>query len=419
MSCVLLGKLYENSHWSLANSSVIQAALDGVKPIYGPRGKMVRRSIGLVWSSPMTALFIMRLIGCMDISRWWILSMQAKQHRFIAAEPCRFFVGFGAGSEEFMWQKFQEEDNNIAVRLDQTQPSSFGTVYRPSLLKMYKAVWRESRIAFNFLKSNELETVSHLCVEFVTYATLRLGTYAYFLNWWKELPINIKDVVFISADIPAFACLDAGVEHVTYWQHGLMRKSVLMPRFDKFHLLTKAEINYYGQFFPPNRMVLEHGAASINQHRRVILLSSCYETEAFRKKDFVDSINELVDWANEFDVEIIVRKHPREVDDFWTNFFSQLCIDSVADSFEEALTRIRPMMMVTWFSTTLIDALRFNVVPISISSMEDDNVRDLVMNLHDSCLIWPESREILNQLLTGDTTVEAVISSIGLPGDIE
>lgn len=419
MTCILLEKLYENSHWSLANSSLIQAALDGVKPIYGPRGKMVRRCIGLVWSSSASVLFVMRLIGCMDIFRWWILSLRTKPHRAIPAGPCRFFVGFGAGPEESMWRRFQEGDNKNSIRLDQTQPSSFGAVYRPSLLKMYKGVWRESRIAFNLLKSNELETVSHLCVEFVTHATSKLATYVFFLNWWKELPINTKDVVFISADIPAFACLDAGVEPVTYWQHGLMRKSVLMPPFDKFHMLTKAEMNYYSQFFAPNRIVLEHTAASISQHRRVILLSSCYETEAFKKKDFVDAINELYDWACEFDTEIIVRKHPREVDEFWANFFPQLCIDSIGDSFEEALTRIRPMMMVTWFSTTLIDALRFNVVPISMSSLEDDNVRDLVVDLHDNCLIWLESREILNQLLTGNTTVEAVISSLGISGDIE
>ena len=59
-----------------------------------------------------------------------------------------------------------------------------------------------------------------------------MGKYILYRTWWQEIEqASISQVVFISAETPAFACIDAGMAAVEYRQHGLHRKSILMPAF--------------------------------------------------------------------------------------------------------------------------------------------------------------------------------------------
>ena len=349
----------------------------------------------------------MRLIGCIDVTFWWRNSHKGNIKSI--AIPCSIFVGFGAGPEEYMWDRFKKESSILSIRLDQTNPSTFGSIYRPKIIDLLKKVWYEAKTAFEVIMNTELEPVRTLRVEYIINATLRLAQYAFFFQWWKGVNTDIKDLVFISPDIPAFACIDAGVSTVRFWQHGLLRKSLIFPPFTSLMLLTNAEIKYYTKLLPVCDIVLDKRTLRVVNHTRTILFTSIYESSDFKKIRYLEILKSLSEWALQKKMQIVIRKHPCETDSFWEDNFPDIKILSLKESLDNSLLRLKPMLLITWFSTTLIDALRCNVVPVSINSMNESVVQDLIVNLREHCLLWSENRDEIDQLVSGKISVESII----------
>lgn len=409
----MISQLYQLSkkyQWAVANSGLIQDVyILNQPPSYGKKGRALRKVIALMKFN-FAALIVIRTIALIDVSRWW---WRACSDSIIETGECRIFVGFGAGPEEEMWHKFSEENNGSVFRLDQTQPASFGKLHRPHLISLWKETWIRSGQTFDFLQKESVEPVVSCLLDFVTFATMRMGQYMFFLRWWTEMQDRgIQKVTFISADTPAFACLDSGFRKVEFRQHGLLRKSVLMPPFPNMRLLTKEELKYYSTLMPDSQIETDQPDKKVTLHRKVILLASVYDWENFNKLNEMKTLIEFFRWASLRGFRIVVRRHPRENDDFWQTHFPDIIIDDGGDSFEDAMLRLRPMMMVTWFSTTLIDALRCNVVPVSISAIDNQHVQDLIVSLPDHCLMWPEQRAVLDSLAAGEVSVDVVVREL-------
>lgn len=409
----MISQLYQLSkryQWAVANSGLIQDVyILKQPPSYGKRGRALRKIIALMRFN-FAVLIVMRTIALADVSRWW---WKAGPDCKTEAGECRIFVGFGAGPEEKMWRKFSEENKGSVFRLDQTQPASFGKLHRPHLISLWKETWIRSGQTFDFLQKESVEPVVSCLLDFVTFATMRMGQYVFFLRWWTEmLDRGVQKVAFISADTPAFACLDSGFRKVEFRQHGLLRKSILMPPFPVMKLLTEDEKNYYADLMPDSRIEVVGSHHVVFRHRKVILIASCYETPSFYKQNYLQTLNETIVWASQRGFRIVVRRHPCENDDFWQTHFPDIIIDDGDDSFEDAMLRLRPMIMLTWFSTTLIDALRCNVVPVSISAIDNRHVQDQIITLSEHCLMWPEQKPVLDSLAVGELSVDEVVRKL-------
>lgn len=403
--------LYLERQWFLANSTVLQAWLqnDASKVTYGPRGKWVWRLINMATQFHLT-LWVIRVIGSLDALIWWRNAGAAGK---VLEDHSEVFVGFGAGSEEKMWSYFLQKTNGRAVRLDQTEVKTFGAYHRPKLVTLLKEIWHQSAQAYTFLAKTQIQPVVSYRLDFFTFTAMRMAQYAFHKCWWRVRgDLKIERVVFISADIPAYACLDAGLSNVEFHQHGLLRKSLLMPKFPCMELLTESEKKYYLELMPNSKINFRKNNGSVTDHRRIILIASIYEIPNFSKALSLSVLEDLYKWANTNELRIIIRKHPKENGDFWSNYFPELHIDAIDDSFNEALVRIKPMIMLTWFSTSLIDALHSNIVPVTISAIEDVHVQDMIINMRSHCLSWVEDRQVLNELVSGKVTVAEVVSSI-------
>ena len=182
------------------SSSLLQAGLFNHKVIYGTRGKIVRSWISLMWHYPVLVLLSMRLIGCIDVTLLWRNAHKGQSRS--TATPCRIFVGFGAGPEEYMWERFKNASPILSIRLDQTNPSTFGSIYRPKVIDLWRKVWYEAKIAFEVIMNASIEPVQELRADYITQATTRLAQYAFFFQWWKGFNKDLKDIVFITPDIP-------------------------------------------------------------------------------------------------------------------------------------------------------------------------------------------------------------------------
>jgi hypothetical protein len=407
-----LHQLYREHHWFLANSPVLQAWLQCDVPanMYGSRGKWVLRAMHIAIGLHL-GLLMTRIIGSLDVFLWWLKAGASNQN---LSKHSAIFVGFGAGPEAAMWSEFSQENNGLAVRLNQTDASTFGSFHRPRLMVLWRECWRQSASAYSFLAATKLEPVTLHRVDFFTFVAMRVAQYSFYKCWWKEVDLDqVSCVVFISADTPAYACLDAGVDNVEFRQHGLLRKSVLVPHFKNMKLLSMAEKKYFLNLVPLSTIELKQSNKLINIHHRTIIIASIYNIQNINKEQSLIVLQELVNWAEQNSLNIVIRKHPKENDTFWEDHFPRLMIDSVSDSFESLLIRHKPMMVATWYSTTLVDALRCNVVPITISPMKDIHVQDMVLNLREHCLAWPDDKNLLTKLVNGETTVEAVTAHIG------
>ena len=75
-------------------------------------------------------------------------------------------------------------------------------------------------------------------------------------------------------------------------------------------------------------------------------------------------------------------------------------------------SRIKPMFVVSWFSTSLVDALLANVVAVSIMQATDSRITDLIFEIPKHCLLWPIAEPAMNALVNGQTDVDSVVSDL-------
>ena len=148
-----LYKAPSHLRWALANYDLIgSACIQGSSQSFGPRGRVVRRLIGI-------ASFV-------GANRWLVASiayleslLTLRSHRGIPAplpQSCRIFVGFGAGPEEDIWRAFSEEQSAPKIRLDETRPESFLAYYRPRFRGWWRRTWREAGAVVAFLQQTKL-----------------------------------------------------------------------------------------------------------------------------------------------------------------------------------------------------------------------------------------------------------------------
>lgn len=399
-----------NHHWILANGSLINnVCIHGKPPSYGPRGRNIRRMFGWLRFSWL-ALFAFRAVGAIGVFQWW---RKAGSVNRLPENPFRLFVGFGAGPEERMWKMFLAEDKVPAVRVDQTVPATFGALHRPRLRRLLATAWEKAGEAYYLIANSDHEWVVANRLDFLTFACMRDGQYAFFFEWWRDMNTKcIGKTVFISADTPAFACLDAGSREVEFHQHGCLRRSVLMPQFPVLQVLTEEEEDYLKRLLPGSTFRLVRPEVQITGHDRLLLIASVYDDNERHKAAELQKLEEVFSWAESRGLDVKIRPHPCEDPGFWRLHFPSAVIDASDASFEDALLRLRPLIVLSWFSTALIDAQLRGVVPISISSANCQHVQDMIFPLHSHCLRWPEQKSVLDDLVAGKFEVAEIVSGL-------
>lgn len=374
-------------HWMLANSGLVASEFSGILPIYGKRGIWLLRLFQFLGCGKLS-LLALRLIGMLSGYSWW---KRAGGNSCLPATPFRLFVGFGAGIEEELWTRYRHESPIPAVHLDQTSPVTFGRLLRPGLAAMCKQVWRQSSAALDMVRASGDPHIRKNKAEILQFVAVRMGEYAFFRAWWQGAPLQaIRDVVFISADTASFACIDAGCPCAGYWQHGLLRRSMLMPAFQRLHLLFDEELAYFREMLPGSSMLKQQrDQGGVGDRRAAIVIASIYDDTEFSRADSLGMLKDVVRWAGEKSLEIIVRPHPREDSGFWLENFPGIKIDDSGQSFDTLLMGCRPMYVFSWFSTSLLDALRLGCVPVTMSEGSCMHVSDLIVPLLRKCMKWP------------------------------
>jgi len=101
----------------------------------------------------------------------------------------------------------------------------------------------------------------------------------------------------------------------------------------------------------------------------------------------------------------VIRPHPREERSFWSTHFSGLRVDRSTDQFAACVERWKPLLVVSWFSTSLIDALRLGIAPVLLTEGIAPVLRDVVLPLDKIALTWPGDRTVIETFIQNQTTL--------------
>lgn len=386
-----------HQHWALADSALLQAIARKEPVQRGPRGRRLTRL--LRWADRLgLARGVLLVTGCVVLLK--LLHRQGRGRKQGGGGlPPHLFVGFGAGPEETLYTRYTSEHAAPVARLNQVDVASFGTWQRISLADAMSAFWAAQHAAWQAVA----DLPPPLCqwrLDFLTYAAMRLGHYSFMRAWFQRLNLQQQsppqEVCFLAADTPAFAAVDAGLP-TRYLQHGLIRHSMILPAFDQIDALTQDESLHFQRRLPRAEIHLASIPDSGAQgHSGGIMVASIYGER--RELALVEPI---LEWANTKGLQLWVRPHPCEDRAYWTELANRqdVHIEDADPSFQAALQRLRPSLVVSWYSTALADALQCGIIPVTVNEASSPNVQDMVYPLMDRALQWPADHVEIEQTL--------------------
>lgn len=413
-----LQSLPSKFHWAYADSLLLQSIAQG-KPVQRGASGIRLHSLVQYFSYLRLAYMLLFVVGMVELGKLLMqqrrsvhLNDESSSAYFTENYPSFFFVGFGAGSEDKLFAEYSAAAGIQVARINQVEAETMGQWHRVSLvqgvLELIRSIFQARQAILNLpdeYKGRE--------DDFLTFIGMRLGQYSFASAWFMQLKAtapNISEVCFLSPDTQAFAAVNAGLP-TRFLQHGLIRHSLIFPAFAYIDALTHDEVRHFRMRLPDAEIQLKRQITCPVVERDVncILVASIYG-----KRNEMQRIAPFLEYAAHKGLSIHVRPHPCEDKKFWqeSDFPFEINIDDSDISFDDALDRLKPALVVSWFSTALVDSLYRDVIPVSVSALDDSSVEDMVYPLFKRCLHWPEQSEALESVLSSSESYENVLADL-------
>lgn len=404
----------EVPHWILASSATIRAVAGVEAECFGPRGRWFHLLFNRLGVS-MVSCFSLMFIGCAVASVWWFRCLTAAR---IEQDAEDLFIGFGAGPERQMVTRFMLETEARVAHLNQTAPQSLALVARPGLVNIFKNCFCDAWVLVRSLRKARTPIIRENARQWLVSAAIKFSDYVFFKSWVEALSGRGRRLVFVSADIPAFAAMDArnsGRFRIEYRQHGLLKKSMLFPRFSRVTALNRHEAAHLKKRIPAARVDFPEPTMNeryTGQQSSILLFASIYDTGRFRKQDHLQILRNIFTWAVDKGLQIIVRPHPCESGEFWKGHFPEIPHDETTGGFQDALRHYQPQFVASWWSTSLVDALRAGVAPVLIMNGSEPALEDMVYPLGNVTLHWERDEGLLTQMMASRATYRANLMNL-------
>jgi len=313
--------------------------------------------------------------------------------------------------EEKLFRHYEANTDPPVARVNQTDPASCGQYQRVRFVRILRAVGRSARQAEQAL-SRLPPALAPSRDQFLTYAAMRLGDYSFMRAWFESLSARaprVMEACFVAADSAAFAAIDAGVR-ARYMQHGFIRHSLVFPRFAQVDALTTDEGEHFRRRLPGASVdQVEYPEIGPEGLTSKVLVASVYEDTTELQK-----IHSFLSWARQRAWDVAVRPHPREDRAFW-NTQADGGLFQVTDedrTFHDALNRLRPRIVASWYSTAVADALNCGIIPVTVSDESTPAVSDMVYPLFKRALRWPQDRQRIAEIMSSDEAYRATLRSL-------
>lgn len=385
------------SAWTLASEEAIYSAAAGKQAAWGPKASRLRTL--LQWADKLLlADFILLLVGAGAATKLWWKVRKDSRGSSGERDTKRVFVGFGANSEEELWKNYRDKTDVASLRINQSSCKGMAALGCPGLIPTYFVLLRELAGY-----SARLKTITHVAgpsrSDFLTACGMNAGIYAFHRKYWEMArKAGVVEATFLASDIPAFACVDAGIP-TTYLQHGLISLTILLPKFSTIETLTADEENYLRRLnceADITRVARDEPANGPKNN--VLLLLSVDDTP-----ERLVVAKRLIDWANRIGVSVVVRPLPRFHNDpvvqKLQGHLPGVHFDTDLLSIEDSLARYNPKFIVAWTSTALPIGLSYGCLPVSLLDPDSFQIiQNMVYPMLHRVLFWPRDEHIMNMV---------------------
>lgn len=270
------------------------------------------------------------------------------------------------------------------VCVDETDPTSLLALHRPNLAGLL-ATWRSTAKAIGpHLRRSAIAEFEPADLQ--VWAALRLGDYVFFRAWFRSFVAahEVELIAMSAASHVAFAAVGCGPA-VIYMPHGFIRRSLVFPDFPEVHVTNRSEARH---------VQARLGGAAVRrlttppmpiQTDRIALVAGHYGTIAE-----LERAGGFLDWARRRAYPVVVRPHPRDRTGYWDRWrdVEGVTFEDAVEPFDATLRRLAPRLVVTWGSTTLLDALVHGATPVTLADATARDA-DLVFPFEEIALAWP------------------------------
>lgn len=386
--------------WTLAHQGMIYAIAIGKPTAWGANALRLRSLLAVVDKLRLADLVLL-LVGVGVATKLWL---KVRKDAWCSRETrCidRVFVGFGANAEEKMWEHYCDKLDVLPLRINQTNGEGMSSLGCPSLFSIYWVLVRET-LGYSARLKQLIDVPGQGRLDFLTSCGMSAGIYAFYREYWEMVKDSaVTEVVFLAADIPAFACVDAGVAAI-YFQHGLISLSSLMPKFNRIEVLTADEKEYLVRMhcsIDVVRVACDNGVT--REKKNAMLLLSVDD-----KPPRLATSMRLVAWAEHVGVSVIVRPVPSLSEGALVRLKDMLPsvhFDMDGLGMDESIARYNPKFIVGWTSTALATSLSYGCIPVSLCDPEEhDGIKNMIYPMQHRVLFWPRDEQVMKMAIWSD-----------------
>lgn len=382
--------------WSIANESVIYACATENPPLFGPKTKFINQILKISYHCKMSDIVIF-MVGLIKVISLWRQVKSTKINQYNTVK--RIFAGFGASSEEFIYNDYIHESNDPTLRVNLVTNVGLSELGCPKLWLVILDLMKNS-FGFTAKIKKAPSEISLNAVSFLTVCALNIGVFAFYKHYWRiAKSCNVTEVAFLALDIPVFAAVEAGINTV-YLQHGLMSLCMLFPKVNRIEVLTLEEKNYLRKCFNNIQIIKLHNNKKIIQDNNPILM--VLSLNVF-KEERLQTSRPLIQLAAEHGMKIVLRPTIKANESelkFLHQHFPNAIMDDFTSSLEKSFEKWQPRFVAAWSSTGLALALDYNCLPISFYEPHDNEVWDnMIYSMRKRVLFWSRDSDLIKNAI--------------------
>lgn len=329
--------------------------------------------------------------------------------------PAAFFVGFNVIKNDQIYLDYCLETSGAVVKLDQVHIGSFFRWYRVNFRTGMYFLGYSITFAKKAIAAMPPELVDKR-EDFLTHIASKLAYYAYMRSWFcmvRRINPSLKEIAFSCQNTASFAAVDEGI-HTNYYSHGALSHAELLPDFNKVTVISNAEMNFVKRrLFDSSVSTYIKQIDKLEPSQMLESVLICSYPSSGNKH--MSNITTFLDIARAERIKVSVRLHPSENDNvFWHKYQEAglVSIEVCDISFRDALVRIKPRLVLSWGSTTLIDTLDNGVIPVYASQDDDIIATELVYPANKRSLSLNNHLKLLPKLFHDNDYYNYVLSKL-------
>ncbi|MBF0380167.1 MAG: hypothetical protein HQL69_04060 [Magnetococcales bacterium] len=391
--------------WLLSNSTIVSVLSSKQKQTnYALVGRVFNFLSPILFKIPGVMQLILFLMTIPAAFKWLAIGRQGGVIKE-DGKPFRIFVAHNSGAEDSLLKYYTSLQPTLPVKvINTTDPISFNNISRlPTRQLVIKLLWSYTIGVFKLCNGNDFKWLTNnqrVCLYIE--AKRHMAKLACFQAWWQNFAKNhkVEEVCFLTSAEIAHGFYSSSLAVPTiYLQHGSLLINVLQLSFDRVVALNNYDKIYLDLVSKSSNISVYPAKNRIaNLRPSVLFTSSPYDD--YKEATNLKILRKLISWCHEQGLQFILRKHPRELDDFWEQHLPTQVFDSPDRTLEESFIFYRPLFVVAWFSTTLNDAHEHGIIPVVLQSGSAKRyLDDIVYPLQDNFLTWPENMTELQNII--------------------